>query len=95
MKTPETKGRGGPRPGAGRPPVPVTLRKAIDRLGVDPQMIDPLAILAALAVDPETPPTAKVAACRVLIEARRAPAEAPMPPGGHEIQWLVKAPANA
>ena len=39
-------------------------------IGIDPTAIDPLRILAAIAANGSMPPTARVAACRVLIMAR-------------------------
>ena len=46
------------------------MRRALAEAGVDPTAIDPLRILAAIAVNRSMPPTARVAACRALIAAR-------------------------
>ena len=46
------------------------MRQALAEAGVDPTAIDPLRILAAIAVNRSMPPTARVAACRALIAAR-------------------------
>jgi hypothetical protein len=44
-------------------------------VGCDPAAIDPLRILAGIASDETKPPTARVAACKVLIAARSGPAD--------------------
>lgn len=97
MKSPTIKKpkRGGARAGAGRPPVNVTLQRAIARLGVDPATVDPLAILASIAVDQKTPATARVAACKALIDARQTTSSAPMAPANHSITWTRKNHADA
>lgn len=89
MKSPTIKKtkRGGARAGAGRPPVNVTLQRAIARLGVDPATVDPLAILASIAVDQKTPATARVAAARALLDARQTVSSAPMAPQNHNLIW--------
>ena len=54
----------------GRPTKEEEVRQALAEAGVDPAAIDPLRILAAIAVNRSMPPTARVAACRALIAAR-------------------------
>jgi hypothetical protein len=84
-----TKPRGGARPGAGRPPAGVSLRRAIKRLELDPATIDPDRILAAIAADPEAPATARVAACRALRDSRPPPVLPPAEPKSeYELKWL-------
>ena len=89
MKSPTIKKtkRGGARAGAGRPPVSITLARAIERLGVDPATVDPARILASIAADARTPATARVAACRALLDARQNVASAPMAPQNHNLIW--------
>jgi hypothetical protein len=66
-----------PRRRPGRPTKEEEVRRALAEAGCDPTAIDPLRILAAIAVNRSMPPTARVAACRALIAARdRDPAEA-------------------
>ena len=54
----------------GRPSKQEELRQALAEIGVDPALIDPRKILAAIAINKSMPPTARVAACRALIAAR-------------------------
>jgi hypothetical protein len=54
----------------GRPSKEEEVRQALAEAGCDPMAIDPLRILASIAVNRSMPPTARVAACRVLIAAR-------------------------
>ena len=61
-KTPET-----PRRRPGRPTREEEVRRALAETGCDPAAIDPLRILAGIAADGTTPPTARVAACKVLL----------------------------
>ena len=59
-----------PRRRPGRPSKEEEVRQALAEAGCDPTAIDPLRILAAIAVNRLMPPTARVAACRALIAAR-------------------------
>jgi hypothetical protein len=65
-----------PKRGRGRPPKPP--------VGVAPKSegdgVDPILVLEAIASDPLAPPTARVAAARALLEARRK--DQPTPPDG-------------
>jgi hypothetical protein len=54
----------------GRPSKEEEVRRALAEAGCDPMAIDPLRILAAIAVNRSMPPTARVSACRALIAAR-------------------------
>jgi hypothetical protein len=54
----------------GRPSKEEEVRQALAEAGCDPTAIDPLRILASIAVNRSMPPTARVAACRALIAAR-------------------------
>ncbi len=60
-KTPET-----PRRRPGRPTREAEVRRAMAEFGIDPAAIDPLRILASIAVDPQAPASARVAACKAL-----------------------------
>jgi hypothetical protein len=51
----------------GRPSRAAASVKAMGSLPVDPQSINPKAILAGIAADPSAPATARVQACRVLL----------------------------
>jgi hypothetical protein len=58
---------GGPRPGAGRPrKLPPAPPK-----NVDPDSVNPRAVLASIAVDVNAPATARVAAARALLSAEK------------------------
>jgi hypothetical protein len=52
----------------GRPTRQEELRRTLAEIGVDPALIDPLRILAAIAANGKMPPTARVSACRTLLE---------------------------
>jgi hypothetical protein len=54
---------------------PAELRKAIDEVGVDPHMVDPHRILAALAIDSKAAPATRIQACLALIEHPPRPAD--------------------
>jgi len=56
----------------GRPSRAEATRKALEALGVDPQTIDPKAILAAIAADASAPASARVAAARTLLQTQTA-----------------------
>jgi hypothetical protein len=43
------------------------VRRVLAGIGIDPTAIDPLRILAAIAANGSMPPTARVAACKVLL----------------------------
>ena len=51
----------------GRPTRAEALRRRIEAVGVDPDLVDPLKILAGIAIDETASASARVAACRVLI----------------------------
>jgi hypothetical protein len=52
------------------------VQRALAELGVDPQTVDPLAVLASIMMDATLPASARVQAARALIAARdRGPAE--------------------
>jgi len=51
----------------GRPTRAEALRRRIEAVQIDPDAIDPLQILAALAIDQTASASARVAACRTLI----------------------------
>lgn len=53
---------------AGRPSKKDELRRAIDEMSVDPEMVDPFRILSAIAVDPKVAPSTRITACVALIE---------------------------
>ena len=58
----------------GRPTKADALRRRIEAAGIDPALIDPRRILAAIAIDEAAPHAARVTACRTLLahEARLA-----------------------
>ena len=58
-----------PRRRPGRPSRDDEVRRALGEIGCDPASINPLRILASIAVDLEAPASARVAACKVLIGA--------------------------
>lgn len=51
----------------GRPTRAEALRRRIEAVGVDPNLVDPLRVLAGIAIDESASASARVAACRVLI----------------------------
>lgn len=59
-----------PRRRRGRPTREEEMRRALAAAGCDPVAVDPLRILAAIAADGSMPPTARVAACKVLLGQR-------------------------
>lgn len=63
-KPPERSGRAK----GGRPTRAEALRRRIEAVGVDPDLVDPLKVLAGIAVDESASAPARVAACRVLIQ---------------------------
>ena len=58
---------GGSRPGAGRPPKMPSVAPA----NVNPETVNPRAVLASIAVDVNAPATARVAAARALMSAEK------------------------
>lgn len=78
--TADPKNPGKPRRsrGTGRRPGRPTREEAearrIRAVGVDPALVDPRRILAAIAIDQEAPAAARVSACRTLIASGTAPA---------------------
>jgi hypothetical protein len=46
------------------------MARALAGIGIDPALIDPLRILASIAANRSMPPTARVAACKVLLGVR-------------------------
>lgn len=67
---PKTPKNPSPRVGkakGGRPTRAEALRKRALACGVDPATVDPLRVLAGLAIDASAPAAARVAACRVLL----------------------------
>ena len=59
-----------PRRRPGRPTKEEEVRQALAEIGVDPALIDPRRILAAIAINKSMPPTARVAAEKALLSAR-------------------------
>lgn len=57
------------KPRGGRPTKVAAARRRILETGVDPALVDPRRILAGIAVDPDAPATARVAAARALLAA--------------------------
>lgn len=51
----------------GRPTRAEALRRRIEAVGVDPDLVDPLKVLAGIAIDESASAAARVSACRVLI----------------------------
>jgi hypothetical protein len=65
-----------PRRKRGRPTLKEEVRRALAEIGVDPQTVDPLAVLASIMMDATLPASARVQAARALIAARdQGPAE--------------------
>jgi hypothetical protein len=60
-------GRGGKRANAGRKPKPKLPLPAPEAAGVDPAAVDPRRVLAGIAIDPNLPASARVAAARALM----------------------------
>ena len=54
----------------GRPSRKEELQRALEELGVDPALVDPLRVLASIAGDAAAAPTARVAAAKTLLAAR-------------------------
>ena len=66
----------------GRPSKQEELRQALAEIGVDPALIDPRRILAAIAINKSMPPTARVAACKALLGVKEQDATAEDVPAG-------------
>jgi hypothetical protein len=54
----------------GRPTRQEEMQRALAEIGLDPTLINPLRILASIAANKSMPPTARVAACKVLLGVR-------------------------
>lgn len=65
----------------GRPTRAEALRRRIAAVGVDPALVDPLRILAGIAVDESAPHAARVSACKAMMAAfsRLVPVSVPQP----------------
>jgi hypothetical protein len=59
-----------PRRRPGRPSKAEEMRRVLAGIGIDPLAIDPRRILAAIAANRSMPPTARVAACTVLLRVK-------------------------
>jgi hypothetical protein len=71
--SPETGKNRKPRVGkarGGRPNRSEALRRRIAEAGVDPALVDPRKLLAAIALDATAPATARVQACKALLAAQ-------------------------
>ena len=66
----------------GRPSKEEEVRQALAEIGVDPALIDPRRILAAIAINKSMPPTARVAACKALLHVQDQDDPAEDRPGG-------------
>src|SRR5262245_35051858 len=64
-----------PKARGGRPTRAEATAKALAAIRVDPVMINPMNILAAIAADPSAAPTARVMAIRVLLRQRELPSK--------------------
>lgn len=56
-----------PQAKRGRPSRAEELRRLIENVGVDPNLVDPKRVLAAIAIDAEAPAGARVAAAKALL----------------------------
>src|SRR5262245_44236657 len=61
---------GPPRRKRGRPTREEAAARALATLAIDPQSVDPLAVLAGIMMNPALPASARVQAARALIAAR-------------------------
>src|SRR5262245_6037228 len=77
-----------PKARGGRPTRAEATAKALAAIGVDPRLINPMNILAAIAADPSAAPTARVMAIRVLLRERN-----PEPPSKGRARSSKKARA--
>jgi len=77
-----------PKRKGGRPTRAEATAKALAVIGIDPRLINPMNILAAIAADPSAAPTARVMAIRVLLRQRD-----PEPPSKRKARPSKKARA--
>ena len=78
-----------PKARGGRPTRAEATAKALAAIGVDPAMINPMNILAAIAADLSAPATARVAAAKALLRQRD-----PGPPSKGKVRSSKKALAQ-
>jgi hypothetical protein len=72
------------------------VRRVLAEIGIDPSAIDPLRILAGLAASKSTPPTARVAACKVLLGVKdQDPAEDSVAAAGEVAARAIRLMASA
>ncbi|MCC3243812.1 hypothetical protein LG047_00480 [Methylocystis sp. WRRC1] len=88
METMKQSGRGGARPGAGRPKGSKT-RKPVALSG----KVDPVAVLEEIAADETAPHAARVSAAKALLDRGRPPAEPAKDRAPGAIVWLKRAEA--
>ena len=56
-----------PRRRPGRPSKEEEVRRALAEIGVDPALIDPRRVLAAICINKNMPPTARISAAKALL----------------------------
>ena len=80
----------------GRPTRQEEMQRALAEIGLDPTLINPLRILASIAANKSMPPTARVAACKVLLGVRdEDPAEDSAAAGSDVAERAIKLMAAA
>jgi hypothetical protein len=80
----------------GRPSRKEEMERALAEIGIDPALVNPLRILAAIAANGRMPPTARVAACKVLLGVRdEDPAEDSAAAGSDVAERAIKLMAAA
>jgi len=80
----------------GRPSRKEDMERALAEIGIDPALVNPLRILAAIAANGRMPPTARVAACKVLLGVRdEDPAEDSAAAGSDVAERAIKLMAAA
>ena len=80
----------------GRPSRKEDMERALAEIGIDPALVNPLRILAAIAANGRMPPTARVAACKVLLGMRdEDPAEDSAAAGSDVAERAIKLMAAA
>ena len=80
----------------GRPSRKEEMERALAEIGIDPALVSPLRILAAIAANGRMPPTARVAACKVLLGVRdEDPAEDSAAAGSDVAERAIKLMAAA
>jgi hypothetical protein len=84
-----------PRRRPGRPTKAEEVRRALAEIGIDPALVDPLRILAGIAANGRMPPTARVAACKVLLGVRDQDPAEDSAAGGDVAQRAIKLMADA